>query len=254
MNIAITRKVSPSMDRCELSYMAREPIDFPLAESQHGEYEACLEALGCRVVSLPALPDLPDSVFVEDTAIVLDELAILTRPGADSRKPETRSMAKTLAAYRTLVEIRAPGTIDGGDVLRVDKTIYIGISRRTNAEAIRQVRDAVRPHGYEVIGVPVTGCLHLKTAATLVAPQTMLGNRAWMDHSPFQGLEWIDTDEREPFAGNGLLIGDSLVYPSNFPRTRERLEQRGIRTYPLNISEVIKAEGAVTCCSVVFND
>jgi dimethylargininase len=250
--IAITRKVSPAMDRCELSTNVREEIDFPLAESQHAKYETCLSALGCRVISLPAEPDLPDSVFVEDTAIVLDEMALLTRPGADSRKPETLSMAEALAVYRTLTEIRAPGTIDGGDVLRVGKTIYIGISRRTNAEAIRQVRDAVRPHGYEVIGVPVTGCLHLKTAATLVAPNTLLGNRALVDHSVIRGMEWIDVDPREPFAGNGLLVGETVVYPANFPYTRERLAQRGIKIATLDISETIKAEGAVTCCSILM--
>jgi dimethylargininase len=150
------------------------------------------------------------------------------------------------------VEIRAPGTIDGGDVLISEKTIFIGLSRRTNDDGIRQLREAVSPHGYRVVPVSVTGCLHLKSAVTLAAPEILLGNRAWLDPDPFRGMEWINVDGEEPAAGNVLRVGEALVFPANFPRTRGQVERRGFRTFALDISEIQKAEGAVTCCSLLF--
>jgi dimethylargininase len=253
MLTAITRNVSPSIGNCELTHMDRQPIDFPMVQIQHQRYEECLHALGCEIHRLPDAPDLPDSVFVEDTAMVFDEVAIITRPGADSRKPETDSMARALAAFRRLAHIRAPGTIDGGDVLRIGKTVYIGISSRTNVESIDQVREILDPHGYTVTGVGVHGCLHLKTAATLVGRDTVLANRDWIDSRTIRNVEFIDVNREEPFGGNGLLIGEAVIFPENFPKTRKLLEKMGIRVVPVNVSEIIKAEGAVTCCSVVFD-
>jgi dimethylargininase len=252
MLIAMTRAVSPSIDRCELEHLQRQTIDFEQAQRQHHQYESCLRELGCMIHRLPAEPDLPDSVFVEDTAIVLDELAIITRPGADSRKPETISIAKALENYRKLHYIQSPGTIDGGDVLKIGKTIYIGLSGRTNQNAIDQIRVLVEPYGYGVTAVHMTGCLHLKSAVTQVTPDTLLVNKRWFDNNAFPDMRLLDVAASEPYGANSLLIGDRLIYPSNYPETAIRLASLGIRIMTVDVSELIKAEGAVTCCSVVF--
>jgi dimethylargininase len=252
MPIAITRQVSPAIARCELTHLERVAIDVELAQAQHRQYEVCLAALGCEVQSLPAEPDLPDSVFIEDAAIVLDELAIITRPGADSRRPETVSIARALEPYRRLVNIEAPSTVDGGDVLRVGKTLYVGLSSRSNPSAIEQMQSALRPYGYTVQGVPVQGCLHLKSAVTQAAEDALLINPNWVDKRTFRTWRLIEVDAAEPYAGNALLIGGTLIYPASFPRTRERLEAHDIHMMTVDVSELAKAEGAVTCCSLVF--
>lgn len=252
MRIAITREVSPAIGRCELTHLERQPIDVELARAQHRAYQACLAGLGCRVETLPAAPELPDSVFVEDVAVVLDELAILTRPGAESRRPEVAAIAEALRPYRPLHAIEAPGTVDGGDVLRVGRRLYVGLSSRSNAAAIEQMREVLAPHGYTVQGVPVAGCLHLKSAVTQVAEGTLLINRAWVDPAAFAGLELIDVDPAEPYAANALRVGEELIYPAAFPATRRRLEARGLTVHTVDVSELAKAEGAVTCCSLVF--
>lgn len=252
MLIAITRQVSPAIGNCELTHLERAAIDVPLAQSQHHEYEACLAALGCEVRHLPAEPDLPDSVFVEDVAVVMDELAIITRPGADSRRPEAASIARALEPYRKLFYIKAPATVDGGDVLRVGKTLFVGLSSRSNPRAIEQMQNLLRPYGYTVKGINVKDCLHLKSAVTRVAEDTLLINPNWVDARTFGDLKLIKVDESEPYAGNALLIGETVIYPTSFPRTRVRLEAHGISVMTVDVSELAKAEGAVTCCSVIF--
>lgn len=252
MRIAITREVSPSLGRCELTHLAREPIDVDLARAQHRQYEAALVALGCEVHSLSAAPDLPDSVFVEDVAVVVDEVAILTRPGAPSRRPEVPAVVAALEPYRTLVAIEAPGTLDGGDVLRIGKRVLVGISGRSNHAAIDQMRAALAPFGYTVEGVPVVGCLHLKSAVTQVAEDAVLLNPSWIDVALFADMDVITVHPAEPNGANALLIGSNVIYPTAYPRTRERLERHGIPVCDINVSELIKAEGAVTCCSLIF--
>ena len=252
MTIAITREVSPSIGRCELTHLARAPIDVDLARAQHHGYEVALADLGCEVHSLPAVPDLPDSVFVEDIAVVLDELAIITRPGAPSRRLEVPTVAEALAAYRELVEIEAPGTLDGGDVLRIGKRVLVGISGRSTLAAVKQMRDALAPFGYMVEGVPVAGCLHLKSAVTQVAAEAVLVNPAWVDVALFDGMEVIAVDPAESYAANALLIDESIIYPTAYSRTRALLERRGIPVHVVDVSELIKAEGAVTCCSLIL--
>lgn len=258
MYLAITREVSPAFASCELTHLERQPIDVQRAEHQHHAYEDALRALGCEVVSLPAEAALPDSVFVEDTAVIVDEAAILTRPGADSRKPETASIARALEKYRPLYAIQAPGTLDGGDVLRLGKRIYVGLTTRSNPAAIEQMNAFLGPYGYTAVGVPITGCLHLKSAVTQVAGAsahsagTLLVNPAWIDVSLFGGWKLIEVDPSEPSAANALLIGETIIYPANYPLTRSRLEAQGIPLKAVDISEMIKAEGAVTCCSLVF--
>lgn len=252
MLIAITREVSPNIDRSELTHLDRQPIELDLACAQHRQYENALRELGCEVHSLPAEPDLPDSVFAEDVAIVVDEIAIITRPGAESRLPEVESIARALSPYRQLCYIEVPGTVDGGDVLRIGKTLYVGISSRSNQAAIDQMHDYLAPYGYTVKGVAVTGCLHLKSAVTQVGDATLLINPAWVDRNDFAGMEFIEVDETEPHAANALMIGSTVIYSSSFPKTQKRLEEHGIRLKILDATEVAKAEGAVTCCSLVF--
>jgi dimethylargininase len=250
--VAITRPVSPSIERCELTHLARQAIDIDVAGEQHRQYESCLAGLGCQIHHLPVEPELPDCVFVEDTAIVLDELAIITRPGVESRRPETASVAQALRAYRELSYIESPGTLDGGDVLRVGKRMYVGLSGRSSRAGIEQLRGFVEPWGYTVAAVEVAGCLHLKSAVTQVGPNTLLVNRAWVGVSAFEGMELVDVASTEPMGGNALLIGKAVVYPMAYSKTRERLEDRGIEVRAVDVSELAKAEGGVTCCSLIF--
>lgn len=253
MLIAITREVSPAIADCELTHLEREPIDPARAAAQHHEYELCLQQLGCRVQRLPVEPTLPDSVFVEDAAIVLEELAVITRPGAASRRPEVVSVARALEPYRQLAFIESPGTLDGGDVLRLGKTLFVGLTQRTNSEGIRQLATLLAPFGYEVRAVPLADCLHLKTAVTQVAGDTLLINRTWIDDSVFAGWKLIDVDAAEPFAANALLIGGGVIYPTSFPATRLKLEQHKVNVLAVDVSELGKAEGGVTCCSLIFS-
>jgi dimethylargininase len=250
--IAITRPVSRSIDRCELTNLERVPIDLERARAQHHAYEEALKSLDVKVLALPEEPDLPDAVFVEDAAVVLDECAILTRPGADSRKPESESVAQALAPYRSLHTIQAPGTVDGGDVLVVGKRIWVGQSTRSNHSAIDQMQAFVEPFGYTVRGVPVNGCLHLKSAVTQVAGETLLINPAWVDKAAFSGMKFIEVDPGEPYAANVLLVGHAMLYQPAYPKTLQRLEEGGIHPILVDQSELAKAEGALTCCSLIF--
>ena len=252
MLIAITREVSPRIAECELTHLAREPIDVARARAQHHQYEKLLTELGCKLTRLPVEPELPDSVFAEDTAIVLDELAVITRPGAESRRAETNSVAGVLKPYRKLFHIEPPGTLDGGDVLHVGKAVYVGQSKRSNREGIEQLHRILANFGYRVVPVPLHDCLHLKSAVTQAAENTLLINRAWTDAAMFRGFRLIDVAPSEPFAANSLLVGNTVIYSEAFPKTRERLEVQGIRVRTVDASELAKAEGGVTCCSLIF--
>lgn len=252
MLIAITREVSRSIIQCELTHLARTPIDVSRARHQHEQYRSALRALGLDVVSLPEEPDLPDSVFVEDAAIVLDEVAVLTRPGADSRKPEVDLVARALEPYRPLLRVSAPAMLDGGDVLVVGKKIFVGQTLRSNSASVEQLTALLKPFGYEVKGVPVTGCLHLKSGVSQVAQDTLLINPAWVDKSYFEGFRFIEVDPSEPAAANALMVEGTLIYPAAFGRTRTRLETAGRPIVPVEADELSKAEGGVTCCSLIF--
>ena len=202
MLTAITRAVSPAIVHCELSFIDRKPIDLAVAEEQHHAYEKLLGKLGARVISLPAEPALPDSMFVEDPAIVLDELAVILPLGTGTRRGEAQSLAHALAKFRKLEYVFLPGTLEGGDVLRIGRKLFVGLTRRSNAEGIRQLSAILAPHSYEVIAVPVTGCLHLKSAVTHLGRNTLLANRAWFDSAPLAAHEWVDVDPAEPHAAN----------------------------------------------------
>ena len=252
MLTAITRKVSPSLGACEISFQERQEIDVALAARQHAAYEALLAELGARVVSLPALPDQPDCVFVEDPALVLDEVAIITRMGAESRRAESESLAEAVSAHRELRRMEAPATLEGGDVMRVGRTLYVGLSRRTNVAGIQQLARLVEPFGYWVTPSEVRGCLHLKSACCYLGDNTVLANRQSMDVDALCGLHILDVPAAEPHAANALRIGDSIVLPAAYSSTRALLEKSGFRVRAVDISEITKAEGSVTCMSLLF--
>lgn len=252
MLIAITRKVSPAIDKCELTHLERQPIHYDTAVSQHAQYELALRSLGVEVLSLPAEPDLPDSVFVEDAALVLDEVALLTRPGAPVRRPEVESISKVLSHYRELVRIDAPGCLDGGDILQAGRMIYVGISTRTNPTALEQMRSKLKKFGYQVKGIKVTGCLHLKSAVTYVAENTFLINPAWIDRMEFDGHKILAVHPDEMYGANAVRVGEVLLYQPGFPETARHLEAAGMQLKRVDASELGKAEGALTCCSLIF--
>ena len=251
--IAVTRTISSAMGRCELTHLARTEIDVALARAQHLAYEQALRGLGCRIERLAEEPQLADSVFVEDTAIVLEEVAVITRPGAASRRAETASVAAALERYRPLARIESPGTLDGGDVLCVARTLYVGASSRSNASGIEQLGALLRPFGYRVLPVAVHGCLHLKSAVTQVAPDALLINSRHVDRESFPGMRFIEVDDAEPSAANAAMVGDDVIYSSSHPHTAEVLRRHGIRVHTVAMSETEKAEGAVTCCSLLFS-
>jgi dimethylargininase len=251
--VALTRAVPPSIARCELTHLAREPIDVARAAEQHRMYERALEALGCTVVRVDPAPDLPDSVFVEDAAVVLDEVAILCRPGAESRRGELEGVERALHPYRPVSRIEPPGTLDGGDVLRIGRRIWVGASGRTNEEGIRQLREIGARHGYTVHPLRVRGCLHLKTAVTQVGDDAVLLNPAWVDPGAFEAFERIEVDPAEPFAANAVLVGDVVLHGAALLRTAARLRAHGIDIHPVDARELAKAEAGLTCCSILLS-
>lgn len=253
MLTAITRGVSPSMVNCELTFMARSPIHLAKAVEQHHAYEQVLEKFGADVISLPAEPALADSMFVEDPAIVLDEIAVIFPLGTESRRAEAASLAKVLAQYRELKYVQLPGTAEGGDILRVGRHLFAGRSKRTNEDGVRQLQSAVGEYCYTVEPVPVAGCLHLKSAVTFLGRNTLLANRKWFDASRMSDFEWIDVASEEPHAANALAFGGTVILPASFPLTLKRIEARGFKVMPLDISELQKAESGLTCSSLLFD-
>ncbi|HEY2419401.1 MAG TPA: arginine deiminase family protein, partial [Steroidobacteraceae bacterium] len=247
MLLALTRAVSPAIANCELEFLDRQPIDAALADEQHRQYQDCLAQLGARVIALPAEGDLPDSVFVEDPAIVLDEVAVITRMGALSRRGESESLARALTPYRKLLRIEDPGTLEGGDVMRVGRTLYVGYGRRTNVAGIQQLSAMLHPLGYFVVPVEVSHCLHLKSACCYIGEDTVLANRAWMDADALCGLKILDVPE--PRGANALRIGETVLMPEAYPRTCELLDRSGFRVRTIDNSELLKAEAGVTCTS-----
>jgi len=251
--LALVREVSPRLAHCELSYLARDPIDAARAVSQHRVYTDALLQLGCRLEWLAPLPEHADGVFVEDTAVVLPEVAVITRPGIASRRGETSSTATALARHRTLKHISEPGHLEGGDVMRIDRVLYVGVSARTNAAGIAQLGALLEPFGYRVQALALHGCLHLKSAVTFIPPHTVLVNPRWIDADALAAQQVIAVDEREPYGANTLTVGNATLVSSAYPRTRARLEAAGIHTRELDVSEPHKAEAALTCMSVILD-
>jgi dimethylargininase len=242
--------VSPRISECELTHLERHPIAHELAVRQHDAYENALAEAGYELVRLPDLDDHPDSVFVEDTAILLGDHAIVTRPGAASRRPEADSTASGLDKHFEVHRLDL-GSVDGGDVLRIGRVLYVGVSGRTDVEGAGALARAVAPLGYDVVPVELDACLHLKSAATWVDDGRVLLNPSWVDPAQFDGVEPLGVDPSEPFAANAVRLHDRLIVSAAFQRTAGRLEAAGFRVVPVDVSELQKAEAGVTCMSLI---
>jgi dimethylargininase len=254
---AWVREPAPSLAHaCELTHLAREPIHFAALQAEHQAYRAALAGMGLQVSCLPALPEFPDSVFVEDAALLLDELSLLTRPGVASRQAEPRHLrAALLARGRPVHELQGPACLDGGDVLRMGRQLLVGLSTRSNAEAVRQLQALLQPLGYCVRGLPVGASLHLKTAVTALDDETLLLNPAWVDAQQLHGFAQLTVDPAEPFAANVLRLPHAWLANAAYPRTLERLgpeaTRRGVALHAVAIPEFGKAEAGLTCLSLV---
>ena len=252
---AWTRAVSPRLAECELTHFPSEAIDVARATEQHAAYEAALAAAGLDIVRLAPLDDFPDGTFVEDAAVILGEHAIILRPGVASRQGETESVAQGLAAD-LIVHRLGPGHVDGGDVLRIGRALYVGLSTRTDRAGAQALADIAGPLGYRVVPARVTGCLHLKTAITFAGPDgsgtpVFLHNPDFVSAASFEGAEPMAVVPGEAYAANILRVGDTLIAPADSPRTAEALAARGFNVVTLDISELRKAEAALTCMSLI---
>src|SRR5262245_40192836 len=253
MPTAITRKVSRSIGDCKLTFLERKSIDARRARQQQQAYERCLTGLGVHVISLPEEAKMPDAVFVEDTAVVVDEVAVISRMGAAQRRPEVRNPAKVLSGFRPLKFMDTPSTLDGGDVMRIGRSLYVGLSRRTNRDGIAQLAEFLSPFAYRVKAVEIQGCLHLKTGCAYIGQNTILANRTWVDVSSIEGIKVIDVPPTEPWAANALLVNGTILVSSSFPETYELLKSRGHSVQSCDIAEMEKAEGGLTCLSIIFD-
>lgn len=252
--VALTREPARAMDACELTHVERVPIDADAAARQHRGYREALAACGARVVTLPPVEGLQDSVFVEDTAVVLDEFAVLTRPGVESRRGEVRLMEPEVARLRPVVRVEPPATLEGGDVLLLGRTLYVGLSPRTNAEGAAALRRLAAPHDYEVVTVEPRGCLHLKTGCSALDDETVLINPDWVDPAIFRGREVVAAHASEPWAANVVSVGGAVCVSAACPRTAEMLAARGYDVRAVEVSEFSKAEGSLTCLSLLFRE
>jgi dimethylargininase len=250
--IALTRQVSASISRCELTYLERSPIDPDRAREQHAAYESLLTSLGWQIVRLPTLDEQADAVFVEDAAIALDELAVVAPMGAASRTAESNTVEAALAHFMPVAHLTPPATLDGGDVLRAGRRLFVGLSRRTNAAAIDQLTQLLEPYEYEVIPVSVYGALHLKSACSWLGGDTVLANPDWLDAAPFAGMEIVPIDASEAWGAIVLHFDDHIVMPAGFPQTARLLADRGLEVHVIDLSELRKAEGGPTCLSILL--
>ena len=250
--IAIVRPVPDTLAGCELTHQTRTPIDMERARHQHAAYLDTLGRLGCTVFQLPQLDAHPDSVFVEDTMLVLPEVAIALRPGAESRRGEVQSVTEHVMHYRPVHAIDSPATVDGGDLLVIDRHIHIGLSSRSTTDGLDQLQRLLDPWGYTLHGIPIDRCLHLKSAATAIGNGAVLCNPDWIDPALLHAKTVIECDPREPDAANALFVAGRLV-TGRFPETNRRLQDAGHAVHALDLTELAKAEGAVTCCSILLD-
>ena len=252
MLTALTRGVSPRIAECELTFIPRQPIAFERAVEQHQQYEQLLRSLGVNVLRVPADGDCPDCCFLEDTALVLDELAILTRPGSEARRREVFGVVPSVRQYRDVVEIEAPAALEGGDVLRMGRDLFVGVTTRTTGEGIEALQKCVQPYGYRVHSVMVPGALHLKSVCTAVDEHTILADITRVDLSSFSGYELVEVPAEEWMAANILRVNRTVCLHSGFRSTIGLLQQRGIEVRTVDISEFLKAEAGLTCLSLIF--
>lgn len=252
--VAITRSPGPELARCQLTHLERQPIDVPRAAAQHRAYQDALRDAGVRVVELPADPALPDGTFVEDIAVVLDELAVITAPAPPSRRSEWPGVADALRPFRELVRLPADACLEGGDVCRVGRTLYVGQGGRTGAAGLAALEEVVRPLGYAVVPVPLGGCLHLKSACCPLDAESVLVNRAWLAADALAGLRLVDVPAEEPWGANVLALPGATLVSAACPHTADVLRGRGHAVVALDVSEIHKAEAGLTCMSLVVCD
>ncbi len=249
---ALTHKVSSRISECQLTFRERTPIDYVTAARQHEAYEAKLIEVGATVTALSENDQYPDASFVEDTAVVLDEVAVICSMGAASRRGEPALIARELCKYRELAYVSLPATIEGGDVLRVGTRILIGISSRTNGNGVRAFTRIVEPFGYEVIPIPVKGSLHLKSGCTAIDDETLFVNPQWFDREGLSDFQLISTPPDEPESANVLKVGSTVCVQEGFPQTVDLVQQIAERVEVIDMSELRKAEAGLTCCSILF--
>jgi dimethylargininase len=252
MLTALTRAVSRTLASCELTWLPRQEFNIDLAIHQHNQYEHSLEAMGIRVISLPEQPQMPDAVFVEDPLLVFDEVAIVARMGTPSRRAESSSLAEAIAAFRPVRHIVESATLEGGDVMRIGRDVFVGLSSRSDQAGIAQLTRELEPFGYRVRAVEVRGCLHLKSACCSMGDGKILANPAWLDTAPLRDYKIVEVSPDEPGAANILRIGDAVLMPSAFPHTQQIVRNEGLTIRTVDISELMKAEAAITCSSVTF--
>lgn len=251
--LALVHPPSPQLATGQRTHVAREPVDFRLAQAQHAAYCQTLAARGVKVRSLNENRDEPDGVFLEDTAVILDEVAILCSMGTQARRREPVRIEAALREYREVRRIELPATIEGGDVLRIGRKLIVGLSSRTNATGIAALAGVVQPLGYRVTAIPVHGCLHLKTACTALPDGRLLVNPAWINTADLGGQELVEIPASEPWAANTVPIGRHIMLPKTHVKTADLLHGLGFETVPVDASEFAKAEGGVTCLSLIFD-
>jgi dimethylargininase len=249
---AIARKPGPNFAQGLTTAVTSEPADFEILINQHGKYISTLKSIGLEVILLDALTDHPDAYFVEDTAVVADNVAVITNPGADARKGEEETIAPVLKQYRKLEIIQPPGTVDGGDILQIDKHFFIGVSDRTNREGAGQLSNILQSYGYTYTTVNVGDGLHFKSSVNYVGKNTLLITEDFADNDQFKSYDTIIVDRDESYAANTLHINDHLLVPRGYPNTRKKLEVLGLNIIELDTSEVSKMDGGLTCMSIRF--
>ena len=251
---AITRGVSPNITACELTYCPRQEIDFGKAVEQLDRYCDLLRKWGVELLTLPGSAAYPDCCFVQDTAVLLDEVCVIANMGAASRGGEVSDVERMVSAFRPVKRIVPPASLDGGDVVQIGKRVFVGHSKRTNARGIAALSNIVEPLGYAVVPVKVDGGLHLTTGCGLINDETVLLNPRWIDATAFKGLRQLHVPEDEPWAANTIRIKDFVCLEEGASRTAEMIRPYAPNIETLDISEFRKAEGSLSCLSLIFRE
>jgi dimethylargininase len=252
--IAITHVPPAALEQGERSFVGRDPIDMAKSRAQHTAYCELLKTVNCELLTVNCSPSYPDAVFVEDTAIVFDEIAIISRPGAESRRGEVAGIAEVLKAHRPIEAIVSPGTLDGGDIVTTGRVVLVGKSARTNDAGAEQMRQKLKAYGYVVKQVGLHDCLHLKSACCALPDGRLLVNPNWVELKDLRGFDIVEIDASEPFAADVLVIGRTVISAAAHPNTAALIAALGFDSKTIDLGEFAKAEGGVTCLSLVFED
>ena len=252
--LAITHTPSPRLADCQLTFVDRSAIDYDRAVRQHTEYCRVLGDCGAKVYTLDVNADLPDSVFVEDTYVVLDETALMCRLGAASRREEAAGIEQTIARFRPIDRVEIPATLEGGDVLRVDRTLLVGLSSRTNEAGVETLARIGGHYGYNIRVVPVHGCLHLKTACTALPDNRLLVNPSWVDVGVLRDFAQVCVPASEPWGANVVCLRGHVIAAAENAETAALIRGLGFDVRTVELDEFAKAEGGVTCLSILFRD